>query len=206
MNNKETDTEQIILEAAEAEFLEKGYGNARTVSIAERAGVSHSMLHYYFRTKEQLFQRIFQRKVQTLHSLFQGVYDKHLPFQEMLRSIIETQFEFVRQNPRLPQFILNEILLNAENRKLLLAELAPKMHEVIENLDEALQSEASRGNIRPVRTADFLMNMVSMNVASFVALPILLELTGSKDEMSLRHILDTRRESNVTFLLASLRP
>jgi len=53
MDNKELSTEQIILEAAEAEFLEKGYGNAKTVAIAKRAGVSHSMLHYYFRTKEQ---------------------------------------------------------------------------------------------------------------------------------------------------------
>ena len=60
--NNEANTEQIILEAAEAEFLEKGYGNAKTVAIAQRAGVSHSMLHYYYRTKEQLFQKIFKAK------------------------------------------------------------------------------------------------------------------------------------------------
>ena len=51
-------TEQLILEAAEEEFLLKGFDGARTTAIAERAGVTHAMLHYYFRTKEQLFERI----------------------------------------------------------------------------------------------------------------------------------------------------
>lgn len=62
MAPKETTTEQLILEAAEAEFLEKGYGKARTTEIARRAGVNHSMLHYYFRTKENLFEVMFQKK------------------------------------------------------------------------------------------------------------------------------------------------
>ena len=48
MNNNEVSTEQIILEAAETEFLEKGYSNAKMLSIAKRAGVAHSMLHYTF--------------------------------------------------------------------------------------------------------------------------------------------------------------
>ena len=52
--NKEND----ILRAAEREFLAKGFSGARTVSIAQAAGVTHAMLHYYFRTKEQLFERI----------------------------------------------------------------------------------------------------------------------------------------------------
>ena len=45
MRNKE----QAILEAAEREFIAKGFAGARTTSIAEAAGVTHAMLHYYFR-------------------------------------------------------------------------------------------------------------------------------------------------------------
>ena len=52
--------EQQILEAAEREFLEKGYDGARTTSIAKAADVTHAMLHYYFRTKKHLFERIIQ--------------------------------------------------------------------------------------------------------------------------------------------------
>ena len=105
MNNNELSTEQIILEAAEAEFLEKGYGNTKTVAIARRAGVSHSMLHYYFRTKEQLFQKIFKEKVQILAQMFGGIFEKDRPFTETVRLVVETQFNFVAQNPQLPPFI-----------------------------------------------------------------------------------------------------
>ncbi|MBP7180930.1 MAG: TetR/AcrR family transcriptional regulator, partial [Dysgonomonadaceae bacterium] len=55
MRKNETESKQKILEAAEAEFLEKGFGNAKIVSIAKRAGISHTMLHYYYSTKEELF-------------------------------------------------------------------------------------------------------------------------------------------------------
>ena len=50
---KPKDTEAMILQAAEKEFLEKGYAGARTTAIAEAAGVTHAMLHYYFRTKDK---------------------------------------------------------------------------------------------------------------------------------------------------------
>ena len=55
--------EQLILEAAESEFAAKGYDGARTTSIAKAAGVTHAMLHYYFRTKELLFERIIDKKI-----------------------------------------------------------------------------------------------------------------------------------------------
>ena len=59
MDNQEKQSkEQQILAAAEQEFLTRGYDGARTTSIAQAAGVTHAMLHYYFRTKEQLFKRI----------------------------------------------------------------------------------------------------------------------------------------------------
>jgi AcrR family transcriptional regulator len=48
MCNNEIDIKQIILEAAEAEFLEKGFGNTKMMAIAKRAGVSHPFLHYHF--------------------------------------------------------------------------------------------------------------------------------------------------------------
>ena len=59
--------ELLILEAAEREFITKGYDGARTTSIAKEAGVTHAMLHYYFRTKEHLFEQIIDKKCQKLH-------------------------------------------------------------------------------------------------------------------------------------------
>ncbi len=59
---KENDTEERILKAAETEFFTKGFDGARTTSIAERAGVTHAMLHYYFRSKALLFERVVNQR------------------------------------------------------------------------------------------------------------------------------------------------
>jgi AcrR family transcriptional regulator len=206
MNNKELNTEQMIIEAAEAEFLEKGYGNTKTVAIAKRAGVSHSMLHYYFRTKENLFQMIFLKKIQMLSHVFEGILVQHLPFAETVRLIVESQFEFVRQNPRLPYFVLNEILSNKENRTLVSEVLYPKVSKIIDSLEKILSDEIAKGTIRPVKISDFMMNMLSLNISTFIALPILQEVLDIKDEKMMENVLNERRESNVLFILNALKP
>lgn len=63
---EKNNTEQLILEAAEQEFFTKGFGGARTAVIAEKAGVTHAMLHYYFRKKEYLFERIVAKTSRSL--------------------------------------------------------------------------------------------------------------------------------------------
>ena len=67
--NQSQDTESRILQAAEKEFFEKGLAGARTASIAEAAGVTHAMLHYYFRTKDKLFERIVTEKMNMLEKM-----------------------------------------------------------------------------------------------------------------------------------------
>jgi TetR/AcrR family transcriptional regulator len=52
---KEDNTEKAILEAAQTEFAEKGFHGARMQTIADRAGTNKALLHYYFRSKEQLY-------------------------------------------------------------------------------------------------------------------------------------------------------
>lgn len=51
MKEETSNTEQSILKAAEKEFLKKGFSGSKTTEIAKEAGVTHAMLHYYFRTK-----------------------------------------------------------------------------------------------------------------------------------------------------------
>jgi AcrR family transcriptional regulator len=205
MNIKELSTEKVILEAAEAEFLEKGYGNVKTTAIARRAGVSHSMLHYYFRTKENLFQTIFLDKIQMLSKVFEGILVKNLSFTETIRLIVESQFEFVRRNPKLPYFVLNEILLNKENRALVFEALVPKIADIVSHIEKVLADEIAKGTIRQVTTRDFMMNMLSINISTFVALPILQEVLNVGDGDALEQVLNERRESNVQFILNALR-
>ena len=111
MRNKE----QAILEAAEREFIVKGFAGARTTSIAEAAGVTHAMLHYYFRTKEQLFERILDEKMRLMgESVLAAFGQPGLPLAERLRDGIERHFDFIMANPDMPRFIVNEVFSRPE--------------------------------------------------------------------------------------------
>ena len=70
MKEETSNTEQSILKAAEKEFLKKGFSGSKTTEIAKEAGVTHAMLHYYFRTKENLFNKVFEEKAKQLADTF----------------------------------------------------------------------------------------------------------------------------------------
>ncbi|MDR0865393.1 MAG: TetR/AcrR family transcriptional regulator, partial [Candidatus Symbiothrix sp.] len=78
-------TEQVILQAAEKLFIEKGYAGTRTTEIANVANVNHAMLHYYFRTKEKLFDQIFEQKASQLLGYFITAFNRECPFFEKLK-------------------------------------------------------------------------------------------------------------------------
>jgi TetR/AcrR family transcriptional regulator len=78
--------EEAILQAAEHEFFTRGYDGARTTSIAKAAGVTHAMLHYYFKTKENLFEKIVGGKIKTIGNLFLVAFSSaNLPFEKKAR-------------------------------------------------------------------------------------------------------------------------
>lgn len=206
MSNNELNREKKLLEAAEIEFLEKGYGNTKMVAIAKRANVSHSVLHYYFRSKENLFQTIFLKKIQMVSLSLEDIFDKNLPFFEMVRLIVESQFDFVAENPKLPHFILNEILSSKENRSLVFDSLSPKVKDISIKLEKLLSEEIRKGTIRLVSMNDFLINTVSINVSTFILLPIIEDMSNKQDNGYILKMLNERRESNVQFIISGLKP
>lgn len=205
MENSELNTETIILEAAEAEFLEKGYGNAKVLSIAKRAGVSHSMLHYYFRSKEKLFQTVFESKVEAVGGMFEDIFNQKLSFDQTIRLVMETQFNFLSENPKLPYFILTEVISNKSNRELLIRVFSSRSVPLAKMFREYLESEIESGRVRKISFEELIMNIISVNVFTFLAMPVLLDVLPIEGKL-MSDLLAMRRESNVQFILNSLRP
>jgi AcrR family transcriptional regulator len=201
----ESKNEQLILEAAEAEFLEKGYKNAATTAIAKRAGVTHAMLHYYFRTKENLFQKVFQNKVHLVGDSFYQNVNEDLSFEDTIRKFIESHFDFIRKNPKLLSFIYNEVVINRENKCFLLGQVRPKILNMLNRIDALLAEEVLKGKIRPVKVYNLLLNIVSMNVMTFIAFPIFEDLISFQSTEHLDNLINERRESNVQFILNALK-
>ena len=71
MAEKDFSTEEKILEAAAQEFIIKGKAGARMQEIANNAGINKALLHYYYRSKDKLFESVFTVVIK--RSFFQNV-------------------------------------------------------------------------------------------------------------------------------------
>jgi len=198
--------EQSILEVAEKLFLEKGFASTSTTEIAKEVGCNQALVHYYFRTKENLFNVIFEQKFKLF---FQGIFEMknmgELKFQDKLKHIIETHFDLLRKNPRMPRLILNELSRRPDQISILREKLHLLPELVFTELNKDLQAEIKLGNIRNISLIDIIFSMLSLNIALFVMLPVaesLLQLNEFQKET----LLDHRRSENVEFILKSLRP
>lgn len=205
MSTKGKNNEQQILEAAEEEFLEKGYANATTTEIARRAGVTHAMLHYYFRTKDNLFTMVFESKVELLVNTILFSFDQDLPFMDKLRRSIEMHFDMIAENPRLPYFIFNEILTNEERKQTFFSMLQPKAAQLLERIGQELREEVKSRRVRPITPIDLLLDILSLNVFFFIVHPIVSGLLG-QDERQHTILLQQRKQHNVHLIMKHLKP
>lgn len=171
---KKQNKEQDILIAAEEEFLTKGYDGARTTSIAQKAGVTHAMLHYYFRTKEQLFERIVEQKFSTVGmSMASVIADTSLPIVDRIIHGAGVHFDIASKDPKLPAFIIHEILSNPERSTVIREKVKWIALNVHQNLQAQLDMAANRGEIRKVDAGDLLLDIISLNVFSILIYPFM---------------------------------
>ncbi len=204
-NQVDITTEQSILNAAEQVFLEKGYNLAKTTEIANLAGVNHAMLHYYFRTKENLFNKVFEQKAQLFAGSFESLLDQEMPFFEKIKLGIETHFDFLAANPKLPVFIIQEVITNEKNKDMLKKILIPKVTRVIEKIEQAIEEEKKRGTITSVLALDLLLNIVSLNIFAFTSVQVFFGTNVDFHNQAVRMFLQHRKQNNVDLILKGLK-
>ena len=205
MDLKSGNKEQLILEIAEKLFIEKGYTGTRTTEIASEAGVNHALLHYYFRTKENLFNKIFEQKAAQLLGSFSITVDDDSSFMEKVKNVIETHFEFMYENPKLPLFIIREIVLDKERKNFILQNMLPIGKELHRKIKTVIRKEIRKGTIRPVKTDNLLLSIISLNVFAFVAAQIFFDMDTEKDKEKLKLFLEERKKSNVELIINSIK-
>ena len=206
MDNQEKQSkEQQILAAAEQEFLTRGYDGARTTSIAQAAGVTHAMLHYYFRTKEQLFERIVDEKFETMsHSMFAIMGDPSLPIVERIKGGIEAHFDFVAQNPLLPRFVINEIISRPERYNVLYKRVGAIIDNVYRGLQSEINRSAERGEIERVDIKMLFISIMSLNIFTFLAYPFMEPLMGEL-MVNRERFLAERKAENIETILRRIK-
>lgn len=205
MKKDDQNMELKILESAEKLFLEQGFLKTTTGQIAQLAGCNQALVHYYYRTKEQLFERVYEQKIQLLFSNFIAEVETCDSFEESITRMVRMHFRFLKENPMLPSFLLNECLNNPLERKSALkARLSVLIPTVKRRLEETLNREIAAGNIRPISVLDLLFSIVSLNVMPFLVMPLFQTLSGSSDE-EMQTLLAHREEETVNLILARLK-
>lgn len=202
---KDTPTEEKILTAAEKLFYERGYAMTHTTDIAKEAGCNQALVHYYFRSKERLFDLFFEKKVKLFVSVFLSVGNDEKRFQDKIRRKIEAHFDILRGNPRLPFLLFNEISTNNKRLEKIRKNLGDVPTNLLSNLDAELNELYNKGEIQKITAVDLMMSIISLNAIMFIADPIVRVMTNSTDEEFVQ-LLDRRREENVRTILARLYP
>jgi AcrR family transcriptional regulator len=205
MDLKAGNKEQIILEVAEKLFVEKGFAGTKTTEIADEAGVNHALLHYYFRTKENLFNRIFEQKLSQVLNSFLIVTDDNTSFFDKLKNGIEAHFDFIGKNPKLPLFVLREVVMDKDRRDFMEKHLFPTGKMLYENFKTSIRKEMKKGAIRPVKAMDVLLNIASLNVFAFVAAQMLFDMDAEENREKLQIFLEERKKNNVNLIINSLK-
>jgi AcrR family transcriptional regulator len=104
--DKNKKTQKSILKAAKRTFLQQGFGGARMQEIADLAKVNKALLHYYFRSKEQLFREVLEAEVQKVAGIFSILEKEGLPFQDKLRDFSSTMLHLSQKDPDCLPFLL----------------------------------------------------------------------------------------------------
>ena len=102
MTENDKQTEEKIFEAATEVFVNKGMDGARMQDIASHAGINKALLHYYFRTKDQLFNAVFEMIARKVLKKFAPVFDENLSLEEKIRFFFKEHITFLQENPKLP--------------------------------------------------------------------------------------------------------
>ncbi len=203
-HNHQRDTEALILQAAEREFLEKGYSGAKTTAIAQAAGVTHAMLHYYFRTKEKLFEKIVADKMDKLKRVMFGVIgNPDLPLRERIKQGVEQHFDFIAENPHLPRFIFNELHEHPERIDQVKNSIASIAAKAITTLQNEIDRKAASGECRPVDARMLMLDIASLNLFPFIAAPLISSSFGKLFE-GREEFLEMRKKENVRTVLGKL--
>ena len=197
--------EIIILETAERLFLDKGFALTSTTEIAREAGCNQALVHYYFRTKEQLFIRIFEEKIKIFAGAFFSIDEKPGTFLEKLKRKIEAHFDIIARNPKIPFLLINEITTNPQRIQALHKSIGDYPTEIIRKMSEELTEAIAQGEVRPITVLDLILTVLSLNVLPQLLRPILEEVMPLPPE-EVQKLIARRKEENVKLIINSLRP
>lgn len=165
-----TETEQLIIETARQIFIEKGYAETSMSDIAARVGMNRPALHYYFRTKDRMFEAVF---ADIVHSFLPSIHEAvthEAPLEERIRRVVDIYCDALLHNPFLPMFALREIHRDPQH----LLDTAQRIEAglYIGKIRDTLIQAMEQGEIRQMPIQHIFYTFYGLMLAPFLSRPI----------------------------------
>lgn len=192
-------TENHILISAREVFIAKGFEGARMQEIADHAGINKALLHYYFRSKEKLFEAVFSEVASNLFPAMRQMLEAELELKEKIALFIRIYLKALEENPFIPAFIINTLNTNPDSflKYIKKAGLNPKL------IQKQIDDEAARGIIRAVKAEHLMVNIIAMCIFPFVARPIVQNIFDMNND-EYQAYLASRQAEILDFVLKSI--
>lgn len=187
---KDQATEELIKEKAKTLFFQKGFLDATTQEIADEANVNRALIHYYFRSREQLLDTVLEEAVNRKRKRVLAVFTSNLTFRQKIAVYIDTIVEQGLNYPYLENFLISETARSPKRIDLL---CSPGRIKTADLIREDLAAEIKKGKLSNIPAEQFMVNLVSMCNYPFLAKSVLKSIHGMTDQ-TYRKFLQERKK------------
>lgn len=197
---KTQDTEEQIMDAAKDIFQKKGMDGARMQEIADKAGINKSMLHYYYRSKQLLFEAVFNSAFSLVAPQINKILNDDSSIVEKVRGFTHNYISFMAKHPYLPNFIIQELNRNPKFFEKLQQNAA---FPSLDKFEKQVAVEVEQGILKPIDGKQLFINIISLNIFPFVATPLIKGLLGI-DDKEFKALVEERKTLVSEFIIASI--
>lgn len=199
--NKNQDTEGQILEAAKEVFQKKGMEGARMQQIADEAGINKAMLHYYYRSKQLLFEAVFRNAFALLAPQLNKILNDDSSIEEKVKNFTSNYITFISKHPYLPNFIIQELNRNPNFFEKIKQNAA---FPSLEKFKGQVSAEVEAGILKPTDGEQLFINILSLNIFPFLATPLIKGFTNL-DDMGFKQLMERRKTAVSDFIINSIK-
>ncbi len=193
------DTREKILKAARQVFVEKGIDGARMQEIADLAGVNKALLHYYYSSKENLYQEIIESIFSQFFQNVTQIINSAHSIEEQIRFFIDEHVNFIEQNRDFLKLLGFELLRGNDSFFEKFEQTIKNQFQFPQRLSSLLLKGMEEGTIRKHSPMQTIISVVSMDVFYFFALPLFKKIIPGIAENEAAFLED--RKNAITDLL-----
>ena len=106
---KEDATYELIVNTAKRLFFKEGKFHATTQEIADAAGVNRTLINYYFRSRDTLFELVLQKAIEEEEKRREMIVFSDLPVREKLEQFIDYHFEQAKEYPYREVYMITQM-------------------------------------------------------------------------------------------------